>query len=164
MHLKLGKSKRSSADTFRQVYLDITGKYLKPDEITDVLGIEPDSSCQRGDPYGKNKKARQGYWSLEGRPDGARLETQIKNIVKKIGPVKAQLRRVIKTKNVEQACLQIAVEPPDWAVVAEYYFDAEMLNIFTSLGIGIGFSLRIPGKLGEGLTEKESPKAKKKRR
>jgi hypothetical protein len=74
------------------------GPRLDPEAITEVLGIEPDDSAKKGDPYGpKNKRiCRHGVWTLFGWPARAKVETQIKNILKEIAPARDQLRRLIE--------------------------------------------------------------------
>ena len=135
--------KSSTKDTFRQVCLNIVGRNLDPSTITRLLDIMPDDMCKRGDIYGKKRKARQGYWSLEGRPCNARFETQLKSIMERIKHIEPKLKSVIKSKQVEQAYLTFAVEPSENVAVAGYCLEADLLNKFTSLGIDIAFSIHM---------------------
>jgi hypothetical protein len=136
-------SKSSTKDTFRQVCFNIVGRNLDPSKVTRLLGIMPDDMCKRGDTFGKKRKAKQGYWSLEGRPRNTRLETQLKNIMERIKHIEPQLKSVIRRKEVEQAYLTFAVEPSENVNVAGYCLKADLLNKFTSLGIDIAFSIHM---------------------
>lgn len=138
------KSKRNDRYEWRQVTLNIVGKNLDPDKVSAVLGIQPDDWARRGEPFGKNKKTEQGYWTLEGGPSTWRIETQVRSILKRITSVKNLLRRLIgEDETVEQAYLTIAVMPPRGIAVAGYCVNAEVINEFTSLGIDIALSIHV---------------------
>jgi hypothetical protein len=124
--------------------LNIVGKNLNPDEITKMLGIQPDDSFQQGESFGKNKRTKQGCWTLEGCPEGAPFGVQLENLITRIEPVRDKLKKIIESKDVEQAYLTIGVQPPDEVWIAGYCFDAELINKFTSLGIDIALSLHMP--------------------
>jgi hypothetical protein len=142
------KSKRNERYEWRRVTLNIVGKNLDPDKVSAVLGIQPDDWAGRGEPFGKNKKTKQGYWTLEGGPSTWRIETQMRNILKTITPVKHRLRRLIEEDEiVEQAYLTIAVMPPRGIAVAGYCFSAEVINEFTSLGIDIALSIHVVAEI-----------------
>lgn len=141
------KSRSNHIDGYewRYVILSIEGKNLNPDKVTEWLNIPPDGCGRRGEPFGKNKKSKQGYWVIEGRPSRSRLETQMKSILKRISPVKHRLRTLIKeNKDVRRVYLTIAVQPPDWAAMPGYCFSADLINEFTSLGIDLAISIHMP--------------------
>lgn len=138
------EKKRDKTREWRYVHLTIAGKKLDPEKVTKVLGILPDDRGKLGEPCGKNRKCKQGYWSLEGGPTTWRIETQMKNILKRISPVKHQLRKLIREdETVKRAYLTIAFAPPRGIPNACYCFSAKLINEFTSLGIDIALSIQI---------------------
>jgi len=138
------KAKKDKRREWRLVHLTIAGKHLDPNKVTQTLDILPDDRGKLGEPCGKNRKCKQGYWSLEGGPPTWRIETQIKSILKRISPAKHQLRKLIKEDNtVQRAYLTIAAAPPREFANACYCFDSELINEFTSMGIDIALSIEI---------------------
>lgn len=129
---------------WRHVFLTIAGKNLDPEKVTNVLGMLPDNRGKLGEPCGKNRKCKQGIWTLEGGPTNWRIETQMKNILKRIGPVMKRLKKLIKEdKTVRYAYLKIAFAPPEGIPNACYCFNSKLINEFTSLGIDIALSIHI---------------------
>jgi len=138
------KVKKDKRREWRLVYLTIAGKHLDPKKVTETLNVLPDNWGKLGELYRKNRKCKQGYWSLEGGPPTWRIETQIKSILKRIAPAKHQLRKLIKEDNtVQRAYLTIAAAPPREFAEANYCFEAKLINEFTSMGIDIAFSIEI---------------------
>jgi hypothetical protein len=138
------KSKKKHGKTYewRHIYLTISGKHLDPEKVSKVLGILPDDRGKLGEPCGMNRKRKQGYWSLEGGPSNWRIETQLKNILNRIRPIKYQLKKLIKEeKTIKRAYLTISVEPPRGFANACYCFNSKLINEFTSLGIDIELSI-----------------------
>jgi hypothetical protein len=104
----------------------------------------PDNREKLGEPCGKNRKCKQGYWTLEGGPSNWRIETQMKHILKRIGPVRNRLKKLIKEdKTIKWAYLKIAFAPPEGIPNACYCFNSKLINEFTSLGIDIALSIHI---------------------
>ncbi len=138
-------SRRDMKDQFRCVMLTLSGRRLDPEQITRILGIRPDSSCRRGDRFGKNKKAVQGYWAIEGRPARSRLDTQARSILRRIEPVKREFRSLVEHRDVELACVTFAVMPGERVAVAGYYLPEDVVAGFGALGVGVEFSIHTPG-------------------
>ena len=138
------KSKQNTEREWRLVSLTIVGKYLNPKKVAEALDVLPDKWGKLGVPYRNNRKSKQGFWALRGGPTTWRIETQMKNILKRISPVKSQLRELIKEdETVERAYLTIAFAPSTGIANACYCFDAELVNEFTSMGIDIALSIQI---------------------
>ena len=138
------KAKKDETREWRRVYLIIAGKNLDPARISESLHILPDGSGKRGEPCGRNRNFKRGYWLLESGPSTWRIETQIVGMLKRIAPVKHRLRKLIKEdETVKEACLQIAFAPRRGIANACYCFDAELINEFTSMGIDIALSIQI---------------------
>jgi hypothetical protein len=67
-----------------------------------------------------------------------------KNILKRIGPVRNRLKKLIKEdKTIKWAYLKIAFAPPEGIPNACYCFNSKLINEFTSLGIDIALSIHI---------------------
>ena len=114
MAKKPNKTKREQTREWRYVHITIAGKNLDPEKVTKVLGILPDNQGKLGEPCGKNRKCKQGYWSLEGGPTNWRIETQMEHILKRIRPVKNKLKKFIEENDtVREAVLKIAFAPPE---------------------------------------------------
>ncbi len=138
------KTKRDCAREWRQVYLTIAGKNLDPEKVTSILGILPDDRGKLGESCGKNRKCKQGYWTIEGGPSNWRIETQMKNILKRIEPVRNRIKKLInEDKTVREAHLKIAFETPEGIPNACYCYSSKLINEFTSLGIDIALSIHI---------------------
>lgn len=138
------KKKNNKTHEWRRVFLSLTGKNLDPEKVTEVLGILPDDRAKRGEPFSKISKCIQGSWALEGGPSNWLIETQMKYILKRIRPVKNQLKKLIKeNKTVRYAYLTIAFAPPEGIPNACYCFNSKLINEFTSLGIDIALSIHI---------------------
>jgi hypothetical protein len=146
---------------WRHVFLTIAGKNLDPEKLTKVLGIVPDDRGKLGEPCGKNRKCKQGYWIIEGGPANLRIETQMKNILEKIGQSKNRIKKLIKEdKSVREAHLKIAFAPPEGIPNSCYCYNAKLINEFTSLGIDIALSIHIKAEW-ERFFDKMSRKKRK---
>lgn len=142
-------SKKSTAHEWRYASLTICGKHLDPEKVTQMLGINPNTRGKLGEPCGPNNKykTKQGFWVLYGGPSNWCLETQLKYIFKRITPVKKHFKQMIKeNKDIKDVYLTIAVQPNDSVAVAGYYINSEILNKFTSLGIGLALSIYVPAE------------------
>ncbi len=146
-------------DAFRYVFLEFSTKNLNPDKLTETLNIRPSASFKRGDPLknkygqivrnknGKSVKMPVGSWSLDSRVrENSKLETHIKDILKRIRPKKAVLKQILKKVN---GTLTIVVEPNKDVYTVSYLLSSDILNEFTSLGIDIEFRVDIPEKWDE---------------
>jgi hypothetical protein len=139
------KTKKKRWNEWRAVSLNILGRNLDPDRITEFLHIQPDDSGKRGECLGKLPvKAIRGNWTLEGGPSNWRIEKQMKSILKRSSPVKHKLQKIIEEDNkVDRAYLAISCAPPVECPDLCYYFDAELTDEFTSIGIDIYLSINI---------------------
>ena len=138
------KTKCDRLHKYRSVYLTIAGKNLDPYKVVETLNIIPFDWGKLGEPYRKNKKSKQGFWMLKGGPSTWRVETQMRNILKKIAPAKHKLKKLIKEdETVREAVLEIAFELPKGIPKPCYLINGELLNEFTSLGIDIIFSVYV---------------------
>ena len=142
----VNKSKKT--DIFREVSLNIVGKFLDPEIVTKMLELKPDDFSKRGDIFGKNKKVKMGYWSLFGKPSSGKIETQIRSILLRIEHVKNKFIHIKKKNNIEQIYLSIAVEPNENIAIAGYCLNSKLINEFTSLGMDIAFSIHMPYYFG----------------
>jgi hypothetical protein len=155
------KKKHEQMREWRHVFLTIAGKNLDPEKLTKVLGIIPDNRGKLGEPCGKNRKCKQGYWTIEGGPSNLRIETQMKNILKRIKPVREKFKKLIKEdKSVREAHLKIAFETPEGIPNACYCYNSKLINEFTSLGIDIALSIHIKAEW-ERFFDKMSGKKRK---
>jgi hypothetical protein len=137
--------KRKKPVPFRWVGLKIMGKNLDPDRITQAIGVEPDECGKRGEPMTRSEgKCKQGFWTICRQRSNATYENQFKNIIKRIEPHQRRLRQIIAWKDVQRACLEIVVSPPAKYPLSGYEFKAELLDMFTSIGFDVVFSVRIP--------------------
>jgi len=174
MARKSSKShKKRYPDTFRYVFLTLWAKDLDPQSVTRVLGIEPDSTCKRGflrdkdgkvivGKNGEPKRYPAGNWILDDHVHGnSGFETRAKDILERIKPKKAALRRVLKKA---KAVLTIVVEPHEDICVRSLFFPANILNEFTSLGIDIEFCVDIPQNWAEFWHEVATRKIRRKKR
>jgi hypothetical protein len=149
------KTRRDKTYEWRYVYLTIAGKKFDPEMFTKKLGILPDNRGKLGEPHGKNKKRKQGYWSLEGGPSNWRIETQMKHILSKIRPVRNKLKQLIKEdKTIKRAYLTLSFETPRGIANACYCFDSKLINEFTSLGIDIALSIYIAEEIERIMSRK----------
>ena len=135
---------------WRRVSLVIAGKSLDPEKVFGALDVIPDDWGKRGDIYNKNKKYKQGFWSIWGRPSTGKLETQMKSILKIISKDKQKLEKIIKEeKTIREAYLLIDFTPPEGVANANKYFNADLINAFTSMGINIALSVQIIAEYGK---------------
>jgi len=128
------------------VVLRMWGPWLDPAEITEVLGIEPDDSAKKGDLWGpkRNRVCRQGVWTLFGRPGNARIETQMRNILKEIAPAKGRLRRLIQEdKRIRGVLVDIGYTPRPGLVIGCFTLKADLVKEFVSLGIDVEKSFHL---------------------
>ena len=126
------------------VHLSIGGKHLDPQKISKALGISPDFCCRRGELAAPNfkRKCKAGSWSLESDRLNWRMETQMRDILRRITPVKERLRRLIREDaTIERAYLTVAFEPPEGRPGVSYLFPAELVSEFVSLGLDIVHSI-----------------------
>jgi hypothetical protein len=92
---------------------------------------------RRGQLYGK-RRSEVGYWSLRGQPPKGRPETQMRSILKRIGPIKDRVRRVVaRERNVDNVILTIGVTPNERVQVYTCRLKSGLAQEFTSLGIDI---------------------------
>jgi hypothetical protein len=155
------KKKRKQMREWRQVSLTVAGKNLDPEKVTKLLGVLPDDRGKLGETWGKNRKCKQGYWSLEGGPTNWRIETQMKHILKRIEPARNRIKKLIKEdKTIKWAYLKIAFETPEGIPNACYCYNSKLINGFTSLGIDIALSIHIPAEW-EKVFSKRSRKKRK---
>jgi hypothetical protein len=134
------------------VELVIGGRYLDPQKVSEALGIPPDSCGKRGEPASsKSKRIRKaGSWVLESTQSKWRIETQMRDILKRISPVKEHLRRLIQEDaTVERAYLLVALSPPEGQPAASYSFPSELVQKFASLGLDIVVSIYFYGSRTE---------------
>jgi len=158
---KPNKTKREQTREWRYVHITIAGKDLDPEKVTKVLGILPDNQGKLGEPCGKNRKCKQGYWSLEGGPTNWRIETQMKYILKRIEPARNRIKKLIKEdKTIKWAYLKIAFETPEGIPNACYCYNSKLINGFTSLGIDIALSIHIPAKWEKVFSKRTRKKRK----
>jgi hypothetical protein len=126
------------------VRLWIGGKHLDPQKISKILGISPDLCGKRGELVAPNsrRRCRAGSWGLESTQRNWQIETQMKSILKRITPVKERLRRLIREDaTIERAYLTVAFEPPKDRPGVSYFFPAELVSEFVSLGLDIVHSI-----------------------
>ena len=145
--------KKESKKNWNMASLTLLGKNLDPNKITETLNIIPNSCDKRGESFTETKKYKHGYWLIRGGPTRYKIETQMKNILKKISPVKHKLKKLInEDRTIQWAFLTIVLDPPEGIANACYYFDSEIINEFTSLGIGIQISIDIKSEWDKAYT------------
>ena len=133
------------------VRFSIFGTYLDPAEVSDTLGIRPDTSAKRGDPLGASAalSSQQGHWSLVGHPSNGRIETQMTSILKQIDPVKTQLRELMSEhKHIMGAVVDIGYSPRQDLAVACFTLKSQRVEKFVELGIDVNISLYLPEVVG----------------
>jgi hypothetical protein len=134
------RPRRRKESEWSFVRLTLAGKYLDPDKVSDTLGIRPDISGQLGQPSCSNpqRMCKQGSWTLEGKPSHGRIETQMKNILKRIAPAKRRLKTLIQNdESIVEAYVTIVFEPVCGTICAAHQFSSQALNGFTSLGLDV---------------------------
>ena len=155
---KKAKKRKILRHTYSHTHLSLSGKKLDPEKITNALSIEPDRFSYRGEEFmrgGKLCKTSIGFWGIKDRlRSDANLRNKIKDILDQIMPKKKVLRKILKEAKGE---LTIAVEPPKGAVNSNYFFPAELINEFTSLGIDINLSFWDPHTFDEFWETKDEP-------
>ena len=133
--------------TWSSVRLSICGTYLDPVEVTEALGIEPDDSAKKGDLWGPahDRICKQGVWSLIGRPSTSRIETQMADILKRLGPSRTRLRRFIReNKHVQEASVDIGYTPREDLAIACFTLKSALVKEYVSLGVDIEISFYLP--------------------
>ena len=143
---KRRKKRKALRDQYRYVLRTLSGKNLDPVKITRSLGLEPDWSSVPGEVFrgksGKVYKYPIGTWCIASRlRRNSSLENHVKDLIDQIQPKKNTLLRILKNAKGE---LTIAVRPHKEVANANYYFPAELIREFTSLGIDIHFSFYDP--------------------
>ena len=139
------------------VFLTLEGKHLNPEKISKDLNIIPEYRGKLGEPFGKNKKYKQGYWLIDGGLNRWKIETQMKHIIKKISPVKYKLQKLIKEdKTIERASLTIVLDLPEKVFNPCYYFSSDIINEFTALGIDIELSIHLKSKWDKFFAKKKA--------
>jgi len=138
------KSNRARETEWSFVELVIGGKFLDPQKVSKVVGMPPDSCGKRGElASSKSKRIRKaGSWVLESNHSNWRIVSQMKNILKRVAPIKERLRKLIREDaTVERAYLLVAFSPPEGRPGASYSFPAGLVEEFASVGLDIVVSL-----------------------
>ncbi|MBI5204398.1 MAG: DUF4279 domain-containing protein [Nitrospirae bacterium] len=109
-----------------RVFLDIRGFSGNPSRITELLGIEPDESWSKGDIvpakfvsgrviYDKSKSIKRKYscWTIRAslKKYSFNMEDYIKDIIKKIAPVRNKFKKLPKSVNL-MLCVWIDIYSP----------------------------------------------------
>jgi len=68
-----------------QIDLCLYGNSIPPKEITDMLGVEPDTALLKGERNKERDLPRQNLWSLRSDPNGDSVEKQWYSIVQRLG-------------------------------------------------------------------------------
>ena len=114
-------------------YLDLEGDGFDPNEVTVVLGIKPDSTWRRGEPFKGMRPRKHDRWSLKigGEPSWS-FEDQLNELFAlmrpKLGPL-AELRKRLNAK-VHITCVAVGGIPA-------IYFDQGMVARAAELGAAI---------------------------
>jgi hypothetical protein len=143
-----GKRKVQKKNAWSFVRLNLTGKHLDPQKVSRTLGISADICGKLGDPIAPNsdRRCKQGYWDIESGRSNWRLEAQIKDILKRIAPVKGRLRRLIKNDaTMQEAYLTIVFEPAARRPAVGCYLPSDLIGQFTSLGVDVNLVIHLPG-------------------
>jgi hypothetical protein len=75
----------------------LKGKYLYPQVVTDLLGIEPSKSFARGDLRSGNRKWPHGYWALESSKyvESIDITNHLAWLMNKLEPVESKLIKLL---------------------------------------------------------------------
>jgi len=95
------------------IILVFRGNKLKPDTITECLGIEPDTCACKGDralSKKSNKRAKTGFWTI-----GMKLNMKISELLtcftSEFKKKKRSLRTIMNMETVEEAYLELVITP-----------------------------------------------------
>jgi hypothetical protein len=129
-------------DQFQYVVLRIWGKTLKPDAITEMLGLEPTDCLAQGTIIGESGKEYTrpyGQWCLASRVRrNATLDTHLQDVLIQIRGKEATIGRILEQFDAD---IKIAIRPHADLAVWGYGFEPEIIRSFVSLGIGISFGV-----------------------
>jgi hypothetical protein len=128
------------------VKLTMAGEYLDPEEVTAILGIEPDSRAKRGEshPHFRNTP-KQGFWSLTCDQVTSGYEMQMKAMLERITPSKERLERLLREDtSVTSAHLVIVCQAAQWLASVGLCLPSDLVSEFSSMGIDIAVTIYMP--------------------
>lgn len=84
-----------------QIDLCLYGNSIPPKEITQLLGIDPDTALSRGERNKERDLPRQSLWSIRSDPNGDSVEKQWASIIQRVGDQWTRLAEIAKHGDVK---------------------------------------------------------------
>jgi hypothetical protein len=118
--------------------LVITSRSLKPEEITDRVGLVPASIWKVGEQIGISSRIRQeNGWVLASGLDHSRdLREHLHSLMEKIAPTTDRLSDLAGDCEIEVACVLYAYD-----FIPEMHFDAGIVRAVAAIGAEIDLDL-----------------------
>jgi len=119
--------------------LSVYGSDLEPDEVTRLLGIQPDTTWRRGDPRGSRRTAffDYGCWRIEtGIAEEADMNEQLKVLLARLGTHEETLKAMRPPFDLEFGCV-IYLDGP----LPILHVDADTLQRISHLGAELDIDL-----------------------
>ncbi|MCB1137127.1 MAG: DUF4279 domain-containing protein [Leptospiraceae bacterium] len=89
----------SNRETRGWAVLTVSGAELHPEDVSRILGMEPDRIIPR-DAWGR------GIWQLNSRPAGnEKIEEHVKDLLRRLLPVRRNLRQLAREHEVRVSCV-----------------------------------------------------------
>lgn len=141
----------NSADRDREyAYFRVVGSF-RPNEMTEVLGIEPSECWGVGDEFerrGHTFNRRSSSWKLDSeRNDNETLDVHIKALLGKLRPVRDGLLRASAIAKLQIVCVGFYYQSFSWEPNFEHQKE------ITALGIGFWFDTYSFGDYHEEMVE-----------
>ncbi|MEQ8353726.1 MAG: DUF4279 domain-containing protein [Leptospiraceae bacterium] len=110
--------------------LTISGSDLHPEDVSRILGVEPDRIIPR-DAWGR------GIWQINSRPAGNEpIEEHVKDLLRRLSPVRRSLRQLARDHEVRVSCVMDAGDE------TEAYFELDSRYLLLAGAIGARMEFR----------------------
>lgn len=124
-----GAGLMSNTVTTGWAVLTVSGTDLHPEDVSRILGMEPDRIIPR-DAWGR------GIWQLNSRPSGnEKIEEHVKDLLRRLLPVRRSLRQLARDHEVRVACVLDAGEENE----AHFSLDSRYLLLAGAIGAVMEF-------------------------
>lgn len=108
--------------------LTISGTDLHPEDVTPMLGMDPDRMIPR-DAWGR------GIWQLNSRPSGSeKIEEHVKDLLRRMIPARKALRQLARQHEVRVSCVLDSPESE-----AHFELDSRYLLLAGAVGAVMEF-------------------------
>jgi hypothetical protein len=135
------------------IMLRFLGDNLEPDSITAMLGVDPTSSCRKGEPpsNGRTGPVPTGYWVLDCERTTNSADHQIQRLLREDLPHDMGIWGSLTKHFVAE--LKINLLPAKWARGATLSADTIQLLAERGLRLGLDVYVQRPTKLRSEITQ-----------